>query len=797
MIGRGIAGSAFLIAISLGVARADDLPPPLPFKALTLVAPSWSWTGFYVGGHIGAGLETSDLHDPFGPVSFGDNVRSPAFLAGGQIGANYQIGHIVLGVEADLSWANSSGDNTCFGLVGGQFFPSNCSVDPDLFATLTGRLGYAFGRTLFYAKGGAAWERNNVDMIVNANPGNNVLTSSTTYEAWGWSAGGGVEYALTPAWSLKLEYDFLDFSSHGVATPYVAGNPLPGHPLGPTAGLSDNVQEVKLGINYRLGADPTLWSADASAPLWMSFVPRKTTGLSGAGWEAEGGARYMFSWGREQWDLPLSASRPSNMLISRLTWDNLETNSAELFGRIDTPWNFFVSGFVGAGETFSGGQNDEDFHITSPAPARPYNNTFSTNDGHIGYAIADLGYDVLRGATYKVGPFVGYTIFNQDIFKSGCQQIANSIGNCVVPIPNSQLIGLENMTWQGVRVGLSGQARLADRWRLEGDVAYVPYVAYTWLDDHLQRNLQFSQAGRGNGVQAQAVLSYDVTERLNVGIGARYWAMWSTDASVEDIPGSGALRPNRNAIELAGAFVQTSYRFAPGDPAKTTPGLFDFAMVRKAPAFVPPYDWSGLYGGVEGGGVFGTSKQIGQLPNGSRTTADATPSFNVDGGLVGGTVGYNAQFARIFVYGLEGDMSWVDAHGSAGQIAPFNTAQTATTTEDWLATARARIGVTPFERWLVYGTGGLAAADVEASITPSVAFVSERHVRAGWTAGGGIEAAIIGNWSAKVEYLFVGLEDHAYFVPTPNIPVQSNRAGGVPLNNNIVRAGVNYRADWL
>jgi outer membrane immunogenic protein len=172
----------------------------------------------------------------------------------------------------------------------------------------------------------------------------------------------------------------------------------------------------------------------------------------------------------------------------------------------------------------------------------------------------------------------------------------------------------------------------------------------------------------------------------------------------------------------------------------------------------------------------------------------------VAGGLVGGTAGYNSQFARIFVFGLEGDMSWVDASGSANQIAPFNVTQTASTNELWLATARARIGVTPVDRWLVYATGGGALADVEAGIANAngtTAFAGESHVRAGATAGGGVEAAIIGNWSAKVEYLYVGLQNHAYFVPTPNDPTVTNRAGGIPLNNNIIRGGINYKIDWL
>jgi outer membrane immunogenic protein len=141
----------------------------------------------------------------------------------------------------------------------------------------------------------------------------------------------------------------------------------------------------------------------------------------------------------------------------------------------------------------------------------------------------------------------------------------------------------------------------------------------------------------------------------------------------------------------------------------------------------------------------------------------------------------------------------VDTSGSANQIPPFATSQTATTSEHWLATIRARIGFTPVERWLVYATGGLAAADVEASITNangSIAFPGESYVRGGWTAGGGVETAITGNWSAKLEYLFVGLEDHGYFVPTPNNSHLTNRAGGVPLDNNIVRGGINYRIAW-
>jgi opacity protein-like surface antigen len=576
-----IIGLLFLVAASFGSAHATDLSVTKPGEAP--VAGPWNWTGVYVGGHIGGALEYSNLQDPFGTVSFGDSVTGMAFIGGGQVGANYQIGNVVIGGAGDLSWAESRGDETCFGLTGGHFYASNCSVDPTLFSTLTGRLGYAFDRTLVYAKGGAAWEHNNVNMAVNFNPGNHFLASSNSYGEWGWTLGAGVEYALTPAWSLFAEYDFLDFASHSVATPYTAGNPLPGHPNGPIAGLSNNVQEFKLGLNYRFGADPTLWPAN------LPVMALKAPLLATSGWEIEGGARDMYSWGRAQWE-QAEASAPTWFNSSKLTWNNLQTNSVELFGRVDTPWNIFLSGFVGVGDTLSGDQNDEDFDETHPH--RAYNNTYSTNTGSINYAVVDLGYDVLRSANFKVGPFVGYTVFNQYIFKSGCQQIANPIGNCATPAPSSQLLGLEDMTWQALRVGLSGQVSLTDRLKLTSDVAYLPYVTYSWRDDHLERNLEWDMYGRGIGVQAQSVLSYDLTDQLSIGVGGRYWAMWSTSAQRVYIPSiPGGPQPNRNSVDLTGVFVQAAYRFDPDHAGAANPDAVALPVF-KGPAGAPVDNWA-------------------------------------------------------------------------------------------------------------------------------------------------------------------------------------------------------------
>ena len=275
--------SAF--AADVGV-PAKELPANLPI--------AFNWSGFYVGGHAGSALAITGIADPFGVALFGDQVRSPGFIGGGQIGYNYQLGPMVFGLEADVSGAVSDGTNTCFA-VSGLTVSSNCRVRPDFYATLAGRFGYAAGRSLFYAKGGAAWTHGAVDMFFNQNnfgPAGTTaaFTSSSDFHAAGWMVGGGIEYALTPAWSAKLEYDYLDFGSHNVAMPYVAGNPS--GLTSTVTSAAEQVHLVKFGLNYRFGTAEDAWPAGVAA------IPVRAPAFAPvSGWEAEAGARYMFSRG--------------------------------------------------------------------------------------------------------------------------------------------------------------------------------------------------------------------------------------------------------------------------------------------------------------------------------------------------------------------------------------------------------------------------------------------------------------------------------------------------------------------
>jgi outer membrane immunogenic protein len=205
----------------------------------------------------------------------------------------------------------------------------------------------------------------------------------------------------------------------------------------------------------------------------------------------------------------------------------------------------------------------------------------------------------------------------------------------------------------------------------------------------------------------------------------------------------------------------------------------------KAPVPIAIYDWTGFYIGVSGGGSFGQSTHIDQA-----TGLGDTIGYNVSGGLVGGTLGYNWQVSS-FVVGFEGDASWVGQYGSnfddglAG-----NPAFTSFTKETWVATARGRLGYAA-NNLLFYGTGGYAAAGVEAGVKDAntgVLLASATSTRSGWTAGGGLEWGFAPNWSAKFEWLYMRFEDKPFSTVFAEGPRSS-----VPLDDNVVRAGINYR----
>ncbi|WP_349628023.1 outer membrane beta-barrel protein [Bradyrhizobium lablabi] len=569
----------FSFATTVAASAADlavKVPPPAP----------WSWTGLYVGFHVGGGSGASNFSDPFGPSIFGDKVRTPGFLGGGQIGYNWELPSTrwVLGAEADISGLDSDGTSTCFAFSG-DFVSANCRVRPRATGTFTGRFGYAAGpsgRTLLYAKGGAAWLHDSIDITTNNlfNSGVAISTASGPTR-WGWTAGAGIEQALTPAWSLKLEYDYLHFGGMNVATP-ASETVTPGGITtiipGNVSSASQDLHLVKLGVNYRWGVAPKAgWDSAVSTALPVKAPPRVAWA---SGWDIEIGPRYWYNLNRFQWD---NAGAVGGLVQSRLTYDDRKTHASEVFGRVDSPWGIFAKGFVGRGWTGGGHMNDEDWGIQDPgAPAISYTNTRHDKvDGSIRYATADLGYAWLKDARYRVGSFIGYNYFNEKMNAFGCVQIAspaNPGAPCApgnpgfqpVPTTGSAVI-TERATWQSLRLGVVGDYMLTDRLKLTAEAAYLPYVKFDGEDNHFKGNsgildTVFPQAGHGAGVQLEAMLSYALTDRFSVGLGGRYWAMWTTQAQYCAFAAGTApcmpSAPIKAATEQAGLLVQASYRFS-------------------------------------------------------------------------------------------------------------------------------------------------------------------------------------------------------------------------------------------
>lgn len=185
------------------------------------------------------------------------------------------------------------------------------------------------------------------------------------------------------------------------------------------------------------------------------------------------------------------------------------------------------------------------------------------------------------------------------------------------------------------------------------------------------------------------------------------------------------------------------------------------------------YDWSGLYVGALGSAASGSSR-YDFLP-----ASTSTSQFGLSGGLIGVTAGYNAQ-AGVAVFGFEGDVNWARITGATDCPGGATRCET---NNSWFGTLRGRVGYT-VGRILPYVTGGVAGGILEANI-PGIG--SARATRFGWAAGGGLEFALMGNLSAKAEYLYVNLGRFDCGAACGTPPVR------VGFDAHMVRGGVNYR----
>ncbi len=227
---------------------AADLPARAPmYRAPPPVVTYFSWTGCYIGGHVGGVWVQKDWSvgagDPF--FAPGQNFGSHdanGWLGGAQAGCNYQVGGWVFGLQGDYAWTDASGSGADLLNGAGSTIASNVKG----LASVTGRVGYAWDRFLGYVKGGGAWEKDEY----TATSAGFIGTASQTRS--GWTVGIGGEYAFTNNFTGFVEYNYYGFGNKSVTLIDQFGG------IYDVADIKENKSVVKVGLNWKFGASPVV-----------------------------------------------------------------------------------------------------------------------------------------------------------------------------------------------------------------------------------------------------------------------------------------------------------------------------------------------------------------------------------------------------------------------------------------------------------------------------------------------------------------------------------------------------------
>jgi outer membrane immunogenic protein len=214
-------------------------------------------------------------------------------------------------------------------------------------------------------------------------------------------------------------------------------------------------------------------------------------------------------------------------------------------------------------------------------------------------------------------------------------------------------------------------------------------------------------------------------------------------------------------------------------------------MATKAPYYKAPmvkiYDWTGFYIGVNAGVGLGRDRATHLIP---AVASSNTTYLSPQGGLGGAQIGYNWQTASVFgplVYGVEADIQGAGLRDGRTSL-PVLGAAAYNQKLDWFGTVRGRLGLATGPV-LSYVTAGYAYGSVNTTVTEgALAFSTGNRMQGGWTVGSGVEAALGGNWTGKIEYLYLNLGNKS-----DAFTLGSAQLLNTEIRENIFRAGLNYR----
>jgi outer membrane immunogenic protein len=218
--------------------------------------------------------------------------------------------------------------------------------------------------------------------------------------------------------------------------------------------------------------------------------------------------------------------------------------------------------------------------------------------------------------------------------------------------------------------------------------------------------------------------------------------------------------------------------------------------VKAAP--IVAYDWTGFYiGGYYGSGV-GESRSRTDPPGNPAGTRVGETNYNAMGTTLGGTFGYNWQFAPRWLVGLEGDIGTL---GVDHTFKEYNDVIISGSKADWYGTIRARFGYVTGPS-LLYLTGGVAFVNVTDTFggdSISIPATAVTTTRTGWTAGVGIETKLSHNWTAKTEYLYIDAGSSTVGTDPFGVGVAPGSGALVPTTYDqtyhVIKTGLNYKLD--
>jgi opacity protein-like surface antigen/outer membrane receptor protein involved in Fe transport len=761
-----------------------NIKKPEPLSRWRHYAGPWTWAGFYIGGNAGYGtsrfntdmLYSDGLGNQLTATSF--STKHDGALGGGQVGYNWQYGMWVAGFETDIAFEHyrTATAFICAGAICNPLTGFDAPVfliqqhNLDWFGTVRGRLGAAVTPdALAYVTGGLAYGEIEHTGILYGSDGVTVNDTSNTYSdralRAGWAAGAGFEARLAGNVTAKIEYLHIDFGyDKGLALFPQNATPIA---VNFNSRITENL--VRVGLNYKF--DP-----------YVTFVP-----------EAVSAAR--------------ERARPvyKTPVATLWTW---------------TGFYFGANAGYAAG-TFSTDTFISDASLTVPVFA---GNSSVRLKGGIG--------GVQAGYNWQAGMWLAG--LETDIAFSSQRSISGAIcpGGICDPAAAVTVAYSHNLDWFGTVRGRLGALVTSDAVAYVTGGLAVGGIAQSGMlcgsGSNCANNpvdLANNFIGRttapgwtvGGGIEARLV--GNVTGKIE------YLHMSFSSASTSALnspitPPIAVALTSRDSDDIIR--LGLNYKFDPNAAAPTYQTASISTLVKPRITFkgpvVVPWTWTGYYLGINAGYGLGNASTDAFFSDTTIPAAFATSaSYNLQGRVLGVETGYNFQMGS-WLWGIEGDLQLSGLRGTPTFVCPGTTCNPAGPVVaafdqdqklEWFGTLRARFGAVVTPNALVFVTGGaavaglLTAGDVfgyNQTGIPTTDPFSNVSVNAGWTVGGGVEARLFGNWTGKIEYLYM---DFGALTTNKNPTVDSTNAPAMTLTasfnshvtDQVVRAGINYKFD--